>query len=330
MVTLAVLVLSAGLMVALGRSAMRHAAHAREARDDLQRRWGGASCRSAVLPAAEQVLAAEEARHGGPVPSVRVVVRLGHLSFALTVADEQAKANVNALLTDADGSTAEARLREALSGYGLANKFRLRPGPRPPAGGRSSTAAAAASTRPVGLAGPAGWQPITGLGQILDGVPPADWLRAPVGAPVGNGNGGSAPADLLTCWGDGAVNVRRAPEAVLRLGLSPPLSAVEVGRLIERRDEQFFARETSGSGAAASLRLLGGRDVPPPNRSPVRRLVDAAGLTAVGGRLLPRIVDGSNCHSLWVVADDGRRRWYEVAVQDDSTAGRPVTRSFAW
>jgi hypothetical protein len=322
-VTLAVLVLSAGLMVALGRAAMGHAARAREARDDLQRRWGVASCQAAVLPVAEQLLAAEEARRGEPVASVRVTVRLGRQSFELTVADEQAKANVNALLADGDVPTAEDRVRQALTGYGLANKVRLRPAPRPPARQPGSAAVATTSSGRLG-----GWRPITGLGQILDAVPPADWCRPPAGGRPG-GQAGEAAADLLTCWGDGGVNVRRAPEAALRLALSPPLTAIEVGRLIELRDEQFYAKGRP-PGAAASPRLPGGRDAGPANRSPVRRLVDAAGLTAVGGRLIPRLSDGSTCHSLWVVADDGRRRRHVLAVTDRSGTGPPRAYSFAW
>lgn len=311
-VTLAVLVLAAGMMVGLGRAAGQHAARAREARDDLQRRWGAASCRAAVLPVAERLLLVEERRTGGPVPALRAAVRLGGQRFELMVADEQAKADVNALLADAGGadvSAVENRVRAALAGHGLANRVRLRPEHRPPtaaAGGWGTATKPSSAGRVIG-----------GLGQILDAVPPDRWLRPPPG-------GGPAPADLLTCWGGGAVNVRRVSEPTLRLAASPPLTGVEVARVVEVRQEVFFASR---------------RPIPVPGRqpgeagrarSPVRRLVDDAGLAVVGGRLLPRFVDGSTCHSVWVAADDGRRRSYALAVHDASDPQRPQWYNYAW
>jgi hypothetical protein len=207
-VTLAVLVLAAGLMVGLGRAAVRHAVRAGEARDDLQRRWGTASCRQAVLPIAERLLAEEERRRGGPVPALTAAVRLGGQRFDLTLADEQAKADVNALLAAApDRATAENRVRQALTGYGLADRVRLRPDPRPPSAPppTGDPTAARAATRPSAVpqrvAVP---RPITGLGQVLDAVGPEPWRKSPAG-------GGPAAIDLLTCWGGGGSTSGGSP-----------------------------------------------------------------------------------------------------------------------
>jgi hypothetical protein len=57
---LGLLVLSTTLLVGVSRLAVRAAVGARQAEDDLQRRWGVASSRKAVLPHAEAILSGLE------------------------------------------------------------------------------------------------------------------------------------------------------------------------------------------------------------------------------------------------------------------------------
>ena len=109
--TLVLLMLAATLLVGIGRASVRQAVRARVAQDELQRRWGTASCREAVLPYAEGLLRAEEGRRRGPVPSLRRRVTLGGQAFDLVVADEQAKANVNVLLVEFGREAAEDAIR---------------------------------------------------------------------------------------------------------------------------------------------------------------------------------------------------------------------------
>jgi hypothetical protein len=194
--TLGLLVLAATLMVSIGRASLRHAASAREAAEDLQRRWGVTSCRLAVLPAAEAVLLEQERRVRRPVAVHRATVRLGEQTFELVLADEQAKANVNVLLDEADAARVEQRLRTALAGSGAGHLVRLRPvaaaviGARLPAGATTSPA-----TRPIVP------QLVTGYGQVYDDAWPAK-LMGPAG-------------ELVTFWGDGLLNLRRASPAAL-------------------------------------------------------------------------------------------------------------------
>src|SRR5262245_42848669 len=116
-VTLALLVLSATVMVSVGRLALRETLRARSEAGDLQRRWGSASIRVAVLPFAERILLTAEAAQKRPMPQLAERINLGGQSFDIIIGDEQAKANVNAMLDRATSVTqVDARLREALIG----------------------------------------------------------------------------------------------------------------------------------------------------------------------------------------------------------------------
>src|SRR5678815_431801 len=79
--TLLLLVLASTLLVGIGRASVRQAVRARVAQDELQRRWGTASCREAGLPNAEGLRRAEEGRRREPVPAVRRRVTLGGQRF---------------------------------------------------------------------------------------------------------------------------------------------------------------------------------------------------------------------------------------------------------
>lgn len=300
-VTLGVLVLASTLLVSLGRGTMRRIADARAAVDDLQRRWGAASCRVAILPNAETLLDAAEQRERRPVPVLATRLRLGNQTFDLTIADEQAKADVHLLLADRTVADAEATLRRSLLGYGLADKVRLRPELGVPL-----AAAAPDFVRP---------QPIGGFGQIFTDLPPDEWTRPPVG-------GGPAVADFLTCWAGGRVNVRRASEPALRLAVSPPLTPLEVGRLIDARDQLFYpdGLVIRPPNAAANTG----------NRGKMRQLIEGAGLTQSLGRAASRLVDGSTRHSLLISAGDGSRRWRTFAVIDTADINRPQWIVHSW
>src|SRR3982750_969566 len=96
--TLALLVLAATLMVAVARAAGDHAMLARQEQAGLQRRWGAVSCRAALLPSADQILVRAELQAHRPVPIHRARLQLGAQTFDVAIGDEQAKTNVNALI----------------------------------------------------------------------------------------------------------------------------------------------------------------------------------------------------------------------------------------
>ena len=306
--TLGLLVLSATLLVAVARVSVRHALDAREAQTRLQRRWGAISARQAVLPYAERILAQAEARQHRPLPVLPVTLRLGREQFTLVLCDEQAKANVNVLLEmeRGDRSAAESRIRQSLSGTGLTNMIRLRPISLP---ARAKPPKSAATQ-------PAVQQWITGLGQMFENVPPERLLKG----------GDSAPANRLTCWGPGGINIMRAPERALVLATGSSLSQLDAGRLIEARNKHY-QRRTSGTGEISAQPKTA--QPPPASSDPVAAMLAEAKITLKDRARLPLVV-GSTCHSLWVIIGDNQRASYSLTVVDDSNAQHTRTEAFVW
>jgi hypothetical protein len=271
--TLGLLVLAATAMVSVARSSLRHANDARAAADELQRRWGVTSCRLAALPVAEDVLIDQETRRKKPVPAFRTQLRLGGLVFDLVLADEQAKTNLNVLLDEADLASAESRLREALGGGRWGDQLRLRPLAMP------QRAATTSTTQPIIP------QRITGFGQVFEDLPPEKLL--------------DGPAALLTCWGDGRINVRRASESALRLGVTPTMTRIEIAGLLQARDAAL-----SGLAPTQSAQVAYPRN---------------ANLTQT-----------SRCHSLWIVVSSQQRQWHYFTVVDEPANAPATTASFVW
>ena len=306
-VTLGLLVLTASLMVSVSRGTMRHTIAARLALDEMQHRWGVISCRLAVLPHAESILLRSEVERHASAPSYRTQVQLGDEIFELTIADEQAKANVNVLLDHTDRATAEERLRQGLSGTGLGINVRLRPSASP-LNGPSDVPTTGPTTKsidvPVGL-------PlfITGFGQIFEDAS-AEKLLAMQGA--------VRVTDLLTCWGAGRVNLRRATPAALQLSVGSKLSGVDQGRLLEMRN-----------------RVLQGTPLPLPKKGPVDndpilRMARAAGIDPKNFDALVSLTETSTCHSLWITAKDHRRVWHFFSIADETEKNQPRNYAFVW
>ena len=309
--TLALLVLCATMLVTVSRASLRHATAARSARDDLQRKWGAISCQRAVLEHAEHILATAEAERKKPVPILTTTLRLGAPEFELILADEQSKANVNAILANSDVPRTEARIREALAGSGLANDVKLRPTygrialPLPEAGQATTI-----DTGNTALA-------VDALGQIFDDVPPARLLRRSAG-------GKSAPAELLTCWGTGAINVRRAHEGALLLAAGRSLTRVEINRLIDARDALFAAKRIDNPAPETPE----GQPRTPGER--LRALMHETAAQSLKNRGNLGLLETSACHSVWIITRSPRREWYDLAVLDRSNPDRPATHTFSW
>ncbi len=334
-VTLALLILASTLLVAVGRAAIRHASAARSAEQDLQRRWGLASCRRAVLPYTEEILLANEPARRKNLARLDVSLRLGNQTFELIVSDEQAKANINAILDEAELTRTESRLRQSLAGSGLINNVRLRPtaGPVfilsneqptgasvgstspsgiPPTPPTAPSAPAAPTTQPILSTNPSAPR-ISGLGQIFDGIPPVKLIRPMSGTRL-------APIDLVTCWGTGAVNIRRTSEAALGLAAGRALTTVEINRLLDARDalqqQRTGGLSNSGAGRMTSDQL--------------KQLVHDATAQAAKSRANLALVEYSQCHSLWIITRTGQRDWYDLSVIDSANAKEPQTFTYSW
>lgn len=310
---MALLVISTTLLVAVGRAAGRSAMAARAAGEDLQRRWGVASCRKAVLPHVEQILGALEQERHRPVANFSASIRLGDETFEMILGDEQAKANVNAILESADASRGETRIRLGLAGSGLANRIKL----RPTLGPVIELIDKEASTRPVAATSPVGNPAnrllalsVGGWGQVFDGIGPGQLIRPMPG-------GRRAPLDLLTLWGNGAVNVRRATDSAMALAAGGSVTGVQIGRLIDVRDAIYAKRgEGSFSGENSGNKL---KDL----------MVKVAGASLANKGNLG-LVEGSKCHSLWVISRNGRREGYDLFVLDETKEQRPMVWAYSW
>lgn len=297
-VVMAVLVIAAAGMVGLSRASMGAAVRANAKQRDLQREWGARSLRRAVLTRAENLLVEQERQTQRPVVRMDMQVRLGRQRFELILRDEQAKANLNALLETSAPRDVEARLVQQMSGSGLMGAVRLRPNLTPP------------PPRVLGPPAPGGQagvpevvsQRVTGYGQVFEGI---DAERLGAGA-----------AELLTCWGTGHLNVMRAPEPAMRLMLGSKLTGAEISRLISLRD-QLHRGNRQGlitTGAEA--------------RQPVRRLLASAGIENRLG--MPPMLETSVCHSVWVKVEDGKRQWHELEVLDRSDPMAPRRWLVMW
>jgi hypothetical protein len=306
--TLALLVLASTLLVAVGRSAVDRTLLARQTQANLQRKWGTISARSALLPHAEEILSRLEAGGGGGVPTYRTDIELAGDEYTLIISDEQAKANVNVLLDDSEKSDVEARIRESLTGSGIGNAVLLHPAqalvptnqPQDPADQNAPTAL------------------ITGLGQIFNNLPPERLA-------IGSAQAGAGAAANITCWGNGAINIMRAPEAALRLALGQALTKLEISRLVTQRD---FITALSRADRLPGAML--GPTTPANNDpDPVNRLLN---LARIGPEKRNRVslTSHSSCFSLWIVMTDPHRSWSSLYVSDTSNPAATRAWSFVW
>jgi hypothetical protein len=309
--TLGVLVLAATLMASTGRAAILRAAQARRDAEALQRKWAWLSVRDAALPRAERILAGVEVRTRRVTPAYLETVSLGGLVIEVGVADEQAKASVNWLIESEGRGVAESRLRGALAGTGLVNRVRLTAAvdvPPPPPASRVQPTSSALFEPPPAVVRP--W--VSGWGQVLEGYEP----RAVIGHVVGR----VSADDLLTCWGSGHINIRRAPEPALRLMLGQTLSAAEISRLVGVREALLRP------GGAEVLRAAGGPEAV--MRMPVRRLLAAAGVDSKPN--MPPMTEVSGCHSVRVVIRDGHRSWHHLSVREQAPGETARVQTFIW
>ena len=309
--TLAILILAAAVLVGIGRVAVRQATLARQAERDLQLHVGRLSAQKAILPYVESILAHAEAKRSRPVPVLRASVQLTTHRFDLHLSDESAKANVNFVWTQTNPAGADNRIRQSLAGTGLGARVRLRPDPTPPPTTRPTTRPG--ETIPTARVA----ERFHAFGQVFETVPPDQLLHRIAGQP--------SIVETFTCWGGGALNLRRAPEPALRLAAGAVFTGVQIQEILDTRNQLYTPPPLLPSLIAPPSRANQG--------SPLQQLMRRLIPTISPG--LPRSfpwTESSACHSLWIVAQDGRRSWYHLAVLDrtDPHADRTGPRLFAW
>jgi hypothetical protein len=289
--TLGVVVIAAAVMVGVARVAMARIDASRQVQDDLQRRWGTVSCRKTLLPAAERILDAQANRdtdNPKPTPLARANVKLGGQRFDVVLADEAAKVNVNVLLRSQPVDRATEDIRKFLSGSGVANRLRIDV--------------------------PGSGAPFVGsLGQLFPGVDISELLKPTAGV---------APVDMVSCWGSGRVNLKRASAKVIEIVLGPDVSGAQAAAFVASRDGRRTRAGGTPPGEPTTPQIgsideiLATWQLPP---EAIERVRAKAAIT-------------SSTHSLWVTATGPRRSWTTVTAMttNSSELDEAWYDSFEW
>lgn len=295
LLTLIILALVAVVMVDVSRRSVGHAAAAIEAERDLQRRWGAASAREAVMPRIVTILSEEQERRGEPVTELAVSLELGGQGFDLVVADEQAKANLNDLYRER-GLDALTRVASETVGVDVQG---LRVALSPDSRFTRGTGSDPESDTPDVPA-------FESWSQVFGQTPPDVLLRVD--------EEGWRPVADLTCWGDGRLNINRASRQAIAIHAGDLLSTRDRNRLIELRQAQI--------DAAADVSLE------PESKSEPQSDSDAEQGNNLKAFLLETMdftdrqreafdeswVDESRSQSLAILVDDDGRRYRELAI----------------
>jgi len=215
--TLLLLALAASVMAGVVMTSLRRGAAAADAKARLQCRWGAISCQAVLLPFADKILNGRQMTDDLRPSQSTHEVALGDQLFTCTIADEQAKLNINALAMRLD----EANLKRVIKRVAGNERIRitLRPQPAP----------ARPTSRPTTQPGDgqaAEVDQYSSFGQIFEDASPAV-LLAPRPA--------DGPAARLTLWGEPALNVRRASPQAIRELCRPFLDNDAIDQLISAR-----------------------------------------------------------------------------------------------
>jgi len=266
---LVIVAMAAVLLSGRVRRAGQLAVDVREGARRLQMEWAARSCRDVLLPRSRAFLT--DTVTGRPRALTRYELSLGDLPLTLVFADEQAKANVNTLARELGRDGFELRLLE------------LQRGVRRPV-------AIQWPALPDGTAMPMAF---FSYDQLFAARPPVEWFD-----PDGPDQ---SPTALLTCWGDGRVNVRTASREVLHHTLQRVAGEADVATIMKLRDE---------NPAVSLQNVLKALELPPEQAARVARL----------------LCDRSETTSLWVVARSPRRNDYRFYVG----SGPDGTLTFGW
>ena len=218
---------------------------------------------------------------------------LGDQQFAIDLCDEQAKANVNALYSNLGKDRAEQAIAQLVKGAGGSLKPRL----QLTATGHSQTDITGADHSQAADEGEPTVKPEIGSwSEVFPGIQPTD---------LWPGNPGAVSANL-TCWGNGAVNVRRASERTITQMCTPIITSLQIEKLLAAR------ARLSDNGTTDAL--FNAAHLGPPETS----------------LLASRLTTVSAVHSLWVQSRGHSGTQRSLFVRDDSNSDDPRTFSFQW
>jgi len=238
LLTLGIIALASIALAGLARHSLNLATSAGQAADDLQRRWGLLSVRHVLVDRTNEILEAQVPDELASLPpwpkpaQVSASFLLGDQQFTVTLADEDAKVDLNTIYTRKRDRLLPAIRRLSRGAQFAAPDVRLTPN-------------AGSGT------------PFTSWGQVFELASLPNEKNASV-ALVSIG-------DEMTCWGSGRLNLRRASDAAVREIASLALPAKEVGELVQNRknwggqgvEELLDELELKRPQYLAARRLLG-------------------------------------------------------------------------
>jgi len=295
LMVLVLVMLAAVALAGLARRSFVAAVDTHEAVESLQRRWAVRSCRAAFLNRIETLL--DEKERGlnedgevsekylnKPIPELRINTQLAGVDYQIILTDEQARVNLTDLLREWGAEN----LRPAFSSLGvrlegLDREVRLDPRPLVPPEGMSQ--------------GGVMLPDIRSYGQVF-----APFLPGP----LLDDDYESSRLARITCWGDGKVSLRRAPDKVVRWACAQVLGEGMVQTLLSARRDNRYVKLSE---------LLKGED-----------RIDADEREMVKAQ----ITDVSSCHGLWVIARTPQRSWYDFTVSGVEDRLVPGEKEGAW
>ena len=286
-----VLVLLAGVaLVGLARRSAIGALEAQSQVERLQRHWAVKSLQATLLERVDDLLAEAETATAGPdqegvpaaliVPELRVTCFLSGSEYELVLTDEQAKVDVNRVLRDSSPAEAAALVRRLVES--------------------TAFGAVEVQVRPWRLHRAAQGQAVGGYGQVFPEATPEALLGR-------HDEPGAASA--VTCWGGGALSVRRASDAAILLSCRRTMGPDLVNELVAAR-----------------------RRVPPQDLTIARLIAAMDSVSEPERRTIQScLTDGSTAHGLWIVAHGKQRSWHHLSIAlNDSQGGIAQWLEFEW
>lgn len=243
---------------------IRHAAKL----EQLQTKWGRISCQNVWFPLAEKLLLIESVESGNPSIAVKQHAVLGGIEFEILLSDEQAKANVNHLL----GAYGKESLMACLARLQKRSRVAL----------------------PVKLTSimvPDKKNEDDSNDNVLISSPSQVFAFKHPSCLLPSLEDDAHILSLVTLWGDGRLNILRAPADSIR----------EIAQgLLTESDTAFIceARSRFGANVEDMLRTLS--------------LDDAS-----AAQLADLFVEKSRCHSMWIVATTNKRKHYSLYVRQE-------------
>lgn len=230
LLVIGVLVLMVTTLAELSQISMRRALAAADARVRLQQRIGAESLERALLKRAGSVFQTLEDQAREPPETVvphqlRNAVTFGGVTFDVVLSDEDAKINVNQIYH----ATGPERMTRSLAELVGPTAFRavrplpaVRPNPTAIEPDRTQSSDAGEEPSEVPRA-------FRGWGEVFDLIELAEITGSDAALPNLTGD--------ITCWGGGALNIRRASDPAIEAAAACVLGDAGARRLVSRYRE---------------------------------------------------------------------------------------------